>query len=182
MQMSKFTKLEATLGDGFHPGSLMLLASRPGMGKTSLLRQIANDSNGIYLCDKFDAAGVENVARSASGRILCLDFDTAAQSITGETLKRLAQKYEIPILVATGVSRNCEGREDKRPRLADLDQNLVAAADVVLVLYRESYYHCGISEEPSADEFILLKNAYGEPCTIPVIFHLPARLWSERKN
>ena len=174
--------LEAALCGGFCPGSLLLVASRPGVGKSTLLRQIADDSIGIYLCNELDATGVENAARSACGRILCLDFDTAAQSITGETLKRLAQKYEIPILVATGASRNCEGREDKRPRLADLDKNLVAAADVVLVLYRESYYHCGISIEPNDDEFILRKNAYGEPCTIPVIFHLPARLWSEVKN
>lgn len=177
--MSAFPALEAALAGGFHPGSLILVAGRPGMGKTSFLKQIETDYNGIYLREELDITGMESAVMKANGRIICLDFDTTALSIQGIKLKELAQKYGVSILVAASVSRNCERRENKRPCMVDLPPDLTAAADVILALYRESYYHGGIVETLPGDELILLKNAYGNLCTIPMTFQPSARIWSE---
>lgn len=57
-------------------------------------------------------------------------------------MKTLAKRHKCPVIVAAQLNRGVEGRDDKRPTLADLRQagNIEQDADTVSFVYRESYY------------------------------------------
>lgn len=57
-------------------------------------------------------------------------------------LKQIAKDYRIPVLSVCQLNRNVDGRDNKRPVLADLRQsgNIEENADVVLMMYRDEYY------------------------------------------
>lgn len=57
-------------------------------------------------------------------------------------LKALARDLNIPVVALCQLSRAVEGRDDKRPTMADLrgSGDIEQDADAVMMLYRESYY------------------------------------------
>ena len=78
-------------------------------------------------------------------------------------LKRLARKYNIPVLALCQLSRNLEGRADKRPILADLRDSgsLEQDADVVMFLYRDELYNPTNPYSKGRADLIIAKNRAG---------------------
>ena len=86
--------------------------------------------------------------------------------------KRLANKYNIPIVLLAQLSRQLEQRPDKRPMLSDLRDSgdIEQDADVVIFLYREELYHPTPLNKGQA-ELIVAKNREGTCRVIPMLFN-----------
>ena len=81
-------------------------------------------------------------------------------------LKVLAKELDIPIILLSQLSRNCELRnpKNKRPLLIDLRDSgaIEQDADIVLMLYRDSYYRTLAYDQPDITELLIRKNRNGE--------------------
>jgi replicative DNA helicase len=93
-------------------------------------------------------------------------------------LKKIAREHKIRIFLLQQLNRTLESRDDKRPILSDLKNsgNIEEDADIVLGLYRESYYKSSKSKEKEKDEtkaeIIVLKNRNGKLGTANVYFKM----------
>lgn len=96
-------------------------------------------------------------------------------------LKKIARDYNIRIFLLQQLNRSLESRENKRPLLSDLKNsgNIEEDADIVLGLYRDSYYKKEKKKEVFYDinknfvedaEIIVLKNRDGKIGTAHVSF------------
>lgn len=92
------------------------------------------------------------------------------------SLKTMAMELDIPVIALAQLSRNVEGRENKRPIMSDLRESgsIEQDADIVAFLYRDDYYNkpAGAVEENniSLSELIIGKHRSGATGTIEILF------------
>ena len=92
------------------------------------------------------------------------------------SLKNLAREFRVPIIALSQLSRNVESRINKRPILSDLRESgsIEQDADVVLMLYRESYYNTTVKNftdhQINLVELIIAKQRNGPIGTVILAF------------
>lgn len=90
------------------------------------------------------------------------------------SLKILAREFKVPLIALSQLSRSVESRTTKRPILSDLRDSgsIEQDADLVLMLYRESYYNSTQDQESEMDttELIITKQRNGPIGTIELKF------------
>lgn len=107
-----------------------------------------------------------------------------------KAMKQFAREFHLPLLVLSQLSRGVEGRDDKKPGLADLRDSgaLEQDADVVMFAYREFYYR---KEDKKLDadriaaletkgEIIIAKQRNGPTKDLELFFDAPHGLWGDR--
>lgn len=108
-------------------------------------------------------------------------FRIASKNSMG--LKKLANKYDVPILLLAQLSRAVDMRMDKRPLLSDLKDtgSYEQDADVVMFLNREEIYNPTPLNKGKA-ELIIAKNRDGQTKIINMCFNGSATEFREMQN
>lgn len=193
-------QLDEMLRGGLPRGEFMLVGGRPGMGKTSLLKQIMKNNEKtvcLYLSDDYCFDHLTSLVEAlcqASNYDCFVVLDDLDQFKVGEEeagfcLKTVAKQFNIPVIGAIKLPRALEYRKDKRPVIGDfhkgfmgLEPDVEAHADVILGLYRESYYNIDypVEDEIKKAEIIVVKNRHGNTGTINMSFDGLKRAWEEK--
>lgn len=117
----------------------ILIEDKPGLTVAAMERSIRRAARrgkvGAIVIDYLQLIRASAHARKYGNKV---------QEITEITtsLKEMAKRWEVPVIALSQLSRQVEGREDKRPVLSDLRDSgsIEQDADVVMFLYRPEYY------------------------------------------
>jgi len=108
-----------------------------------------------YLTPRILRTKLRKLLREADIKVVFIDylqlmttdkrnFDNRQQEISeiSRNIKLIAKEFNVCIVVLSQLSRAVEQRDDKKPKLSDLRESgaIEQDADVVMFLYRPSYY------------------------------------------
>ena len=120
-----------------------------------------------------DLVIIDYLQLMSSGRIT----DNRVQEVSQMTrnLKLMAKELNVPVIVLSQLSRSIESRNGHKPMLSDLRESgsIEQDADIVMFLYRESYYQLQEGQpapEQDIAECIVAKNRHGEQGSIKLIW------------
>lgn len=117
--------------------------------------------------------------------------DNRVQEVSEITrgLKTLAKELDVPVVALSQLSRNVEGRADKRPQLSDLRDSgsIEQDADVVIFVYREEYYlergteqdRARLGDVAGVTELHIAKHRQGPTGLVKVRFDGPTTRFSD---
>ena len=179
-----FTSIDALTG-GLARGEVMLVGARPGMGKTSFVREIMRRNKGTEFLDLNDHVRDAALRRAVSsfckicGGDGCIVIDEAADGQgDAPALVQLAKEFMLPIVAVVRLPRALERRAEKRPVLGDFPDRGKGAA-VVLALYRDAYYNDPCGSELPEGEVLVLKSSTGSTGAVGLFFDGRAGTWRE---
>jgi replicative DNA helicase len=159
------------------PGSLTVIAGRPGMGCTSLAKQLVSAEH----LPKEKHLG--EIYQSQNRGALLLDLSQSRKEEAGQPVldppiipavievKSLAERLGLPAIVTCSLQREIETRADKRPTWDDLldahGTEAASAADIIVLLYRSAYYEDELwNTTDYSAELHVVKNTFGPIGTI----------------
>jgi replicative DNA helicase len=155
------------------------------LSKTVLLERLENVGNPVlntqlYIEDNLDftITDIIECARTcvAEQKVQCIIIDYLQLIVAAEntftsrkdelsqilqSLKTLAAKLDVPIIVLSQLPRSVEQREDKRPILEDLRDIDTQSVDTVILLYRPGYYHLSSGDNRNIAKMIIAKDNHG---------------------
>jgi replicative DNA helicase len=143
-----------------------------GVSRLHELPLLLDEQGGLTFFDI--ASKARSVRRRHGLGLLVIDYlqlmagDGDGKNRNGEieqitrSLKSLAKELAIPIIVLSQLNRKAEDRPNKRPMLSDLRDSgaIEQDADIVLMCYRDEYYHCE-SPDTGTAEISVVKNRQG---------------------
>jgi replicative DNA helicase len=88
-----------------------------------------------------------------------------------KSLKAMAKDFDCPVICLAQLNRSVESRANKRPMMSDIRESgsVEQDADVIMFLYRESYYEKEVQDQTL--EIIVSKNRNGPVKTIRVNYN-----------
>ncbi len=96
-----------------------------------------------------------------------------ACEIACQQLREMALILDVPVICCDNLPRSVEMRDDKKPRLCDVDKAVSDKARNVVFLYRSSYYK---DDAPENECDVIVAKAHGEHTrSIPVKLHWDGR-------
>ena len=95
-------------------------------------------------------------------------------------LKQLARRIKCPIIVLGQLDQRIDRRDDRRPRLSDLEcvGEMNHYADKVLLMYREDYYNTDIADTGKL-QILVAKNNYAKRVGKVELIHRGAGIFED---
>lgn len=135
------------------------------------VQQIRERARRQHAQTPLDVVVVDHLQLIAGGRGRREENRTQEVSEISKQLKNMARELQVPVVALSQLSRDVEKRSNKVPVLADLRESgsLEQDADVVLFLYRDSYYNQD-SEKQGVTEIHVAKHRNGPTGQISLLF------------
>lgn len=154
-------------------------------GELERLNLYIDDSSSVNV--KYITSVARNKARRGECHMVVIDYLQLIDSIgnnnymtrerevaeISRSLKTLAKKLDIPVILLAQLSRNVEHRQDKKPTLADLRESgaIEQDADIVIFPWRPEYYDPnGVDEEGNPIKNVVMlvkaKHREGDPGSV----------------
>jgi replicative DNA helicase len=150
------------------------------VGGTAKLIQLLDCTVSAVNIDRYAALVMDKYLRRDLGRV---GFEIADKAYdnggnrsyelgdVARELYKMAGDLKVPVLALSQLNRAVEGRNNKRPTMADLSQSgiLEMVADNVILVYRDEYYNPD-TLDPEILELIVGKARHGRTGTAKCLF------------